>query len=101
MSKIYRGSKSFSKNKKIDTKKEDLIYRGVSKNTKYYTLAKIRSAQKKRRLFHSGLELYAARKYLYVYIFGILVYFKFLIISTLYKNFTNGNLVWLHYHFGL
>ena len=51
MSKIYRGSKSFSKYKKIDTKKEDLIYRGVSKNTKYYTLAKIRSVQKKRRLF--------------------------------------------------
>ena len=66
MSKIYRGSKSFSKNKRIDAKREDLIYRGVSKNTKYYTLAKIRSVQKKRRLFHSGLELYAARKYLFI-----------------------------------
>ena len=66
MEKIYRGNKFSSiKNKEIDVSKDDLVYRGVSKDTAYYNLAKIRSAQKKRKLFHSGLELYAPRKYCY------------------------------------
>ncbi len=65
MNKIYRGSSSFKENKRVDVNKDDLVYRGVSKNTKYYSLARIRSVQKKRKLFHSGLELYANRKYLF------------------------------------
>jgi hypothetical protein len=65
MNKIYRGSSSFKENKRVDVNKDDLVYRGVSKNTKYYSLARIRTVQKKRKLFHSGLELYANRKYLF------------------------------------
>ena len=87
MEKIYRGNKfSSMKNKEIDVSKDDLVYRssnsiieqaskninkddlvyeGVSKDTAYYNLTKIRSAQKKRKLFHPGLELYVLRKYCY------------------------------------
>ena len=34
MNKIYRGSSSFKENKRVDVNKDDLVYRGVSKNTK-------------------------------------------------------------------
>ena len=62
---VYRGSNLLieQESKNIDT--DDLVYRGVSKDTTYYSLAKIRSSQKKRKLFHSGLELYAPRKFCY------------------------------------
>jgi hypothetical protein len=59
----YRGSKSIIEGSNVDIKKSDLIYRGVSENTTYYSLAKIRSVQKRRKLYHSGLELYGARQY--------------------------------------
>ena len=62
---IYRGSDSIIEQESKNINKDDLVYRGVSKDTTYYNLAKIRSAQKKRKLFHSGLELYAPRKYCY------------------------------------
>jgi hypothetical protein len=55
MDKIYRAS---------IVNQDDLVYRGVTKNTTYYSLAKIRSSQKKRKLFYSGLELYATRQYI-------------------------------------
>ena len=62
---VYRGSNLLieQESKNIDT--DDLVYRGVSKDTTYYSLAKIRSSHKKRKLFHSGLELYAPIKYCY------------------------------------
>ena len=62
---IYRGSNSIIEQESKNINKDDLVYRGVSKDTAYYNLAKIRSVQKKRKLFHSGLELYAPRKYCY------------------------------------
>jgi hypothetical protein len=62
---VYRGSNSIIEQESKNINKDKLVYRGVSKDTAYYNLAKIRSAQKKRKLFHSGLELYAPRKYCY------------------------------------
>ena len=62
---VYRGSDSVIKQESKNINKDNLVYRGVSKDTQYYSLAKIRSMQKKRKLFHSGLELYATRKYCY------------------------------------
>ena len=65
MDKIYRGAISSRSEKKASiVNQDDLVYRGVTKNTTYYGLAKIRSAQKKRKLFYSGLELYASRQYI-------------------------------------
>ena len=65
MDKIYRGATSSSRTKKTSiVNQDDLVYRGVTKNTTYYSLAKIRSTQKKRKLFYSGLELYATRQYI-------------------------------------
>ena len=72
MKKIYRGILSSDKNDepKVEGKptlaeKSDLVYRGVSENTTYYQLSKIRSSHRKRKLFHSGLEIFGQRKYLY------------------------------------
>tara|TARA_B100000768_G_C11208040_1_gene344737 strand:+ start:677 stop:940 length:264 start_codon:yes stop_codon:yes gene_type:complete len=62
---VYRGSESTIEQKSQDINQDNLVYRGVSKDTEYYNIAKIRTAQKKRKLFHSGLELYATRKYCY------------------------------------
>jgi hypothetical protein len=62
---IYRGSNSLIEEESRDINNNNLVYRGVSKDTTYYSLAKIRSIQKKRKHFHSGLELYAPRKYCY------------------------------------
>jgi len=64
---VYRGSSSVLNDKKKNVDQDDLVYRGVSKDTSYYTLAKIRSFQKKRKLFHAGLEIYAGRKYSHHY----------------------------------
>ena len=63
--KIYRGSSDFVEGKSTLAKKSDLVYRGVSENTTYYQLSKIRSYHRKRKLFHSGLEIFGQRKYLY------------------------------------
>lgn len=62
---VYRGTNTLIEQESKKINKDNLIYRGVSKDTEYYSLAKIRSAHKKRKLFHSGLELYAPRKYCY------------------------------------
>ena len=59
----YRGSNSLLKEEPFIVNKDELTYRGVSKDTTYYTLAKIRSVKNKRRLFYSGLELSCSRKY--------------------------------------
>ena len=32
------------------------IYRGVTDNTKFFTLARIRASQKNRKMFYRGLE---------------------------------------------
>ena len=65
MDKIYRGAVSSPSEKKASiVNQDDLVYRGVTKNTTYYNLAKIRSTQKKRKLFYSGLELYSTRQYI-------------------------------------
>ena len=62
---VYRGTSSVLNDKQKDVDQDSLVYRGVSKDTSYYTLAKIRSIQKKRKSFHAGLEVYAGRKYYY------------------------------------
>ena len=63
--KIYRGSSSLNEDRAKSFDKGDLIYRGVSEDTTYYHLSKIRSSQRKRKLFHSGLEVFGSRKYSY------------------------------------
>lgn len=63
--KIYRGSSAVVEGKSTLAEKSDLVYRGVSENTTYYQLSKIRSYHRKRKLFHSGLEIFGQRKYLY------------------------------------
>ena len=63
--KIYRGSSAVVEDKSTLAEKSDLVYRGVSENTTYYQLSKIRSSHRKRKLFHSGLEIFGQRKYLY------------------------------------
>ena len=63
--KVYRGSSSISVEQTKSFDKGDLIYRGVSEDTTYYHLSKIRSSQRKRKLFHSGLEVFGSRKYSY------------------------------------
>ena len=63
--KIYRGSSAVVESRSTLVGKSDLVYRGVSENTTYYQLSKIRSSHRKRKLFHSGLEIFGQRKYLY------------------------------------
>tara|TARA_B100000575_G_C22911577_1_gene529323 strand:+ start:13 stop:288 length:276 start_codon:yes stop_codon:yes gene_type:complete len=63
--KIYRGSSSVNEENSKSYDKGDLIYRGVSVDTSYYQLSKVRSSQRKRKLFHSGLEVFGSRKYSY------------------------------------
>ena len=63
--KIYRGSSAVVEGKSTLAEKSDLVYRGVSENTTYYQLSKIRSSHRKRKLFHSGLEIFGQKKYLY------------------------------------
>ena len=63
--KIYRGSSAVVEGKSTLAEKSDLVYRGVSENTTYYQLSKIGSSHRKRKLFHSGLEIFGQRKYLY------------------------------------
>ena len=63
--KIYRGSSAVVESRSTLAEKSDLVYRGVSENTTYYQLSKIRSSHRKRKLFHSGLEIFGQKKYLY------------------------------------
>ena len=63
--KIYRVSSAVVEGKSTLAEKSDLVYRGVSENTTYYQLSKIGSSHRKRKLFHSGLEIFGQRKYLY------------------------------------
>ena len=62
---VYIGSNSLIEEESKDINNDNLVYRGVLKDTTYFSLARIRSTQNKRKLFHSGLEIYAPRKYCY------------------------------------
>lgn len=63
--KIYRGSSAVVESRSTLVGKSDLVYRGVSENTTYYQLSKIRSSHRKRKLFYYGLEIFGQKKYLY------------------------------------
>ena len=63
--KIYRGSSAVVESWSTLSWKNDLVYKGISENTTYYQLFKIRPSHRKRKLFNSGLEIFGERKYLY------------------------------------
>ena len=55
---VYRGSKDISADQSANVDKKDLVYRGISDNTSYYSLAKIMAAHPNRKINGQYRRLY-------------------------------------------
>tara|TARA_B100001758_G_C18415718_1_gene619442 strand:- start:5668 stop:5928 length:261 start_codon:yes stop_codon:yes gene_type:complete len=55
---VYRGSKDIAVDQSANVDKKDLVYRGISCDTSYYSLAKIMAAHPNRKINGQYRRLY-------------------------------------------